>query len=197
MAGLCTAAMLVSSSAVSVWASENVNNLDPSNENKQKGNTEVTATVIENTNKPDYLITIPQTVDFGTLKQPTTDADAYSSADITVTCERASGLTAGQGIAVLVKDNTAGAKTDPFILKRENSENSLTYEMYSQNSNVQEGTWYENGFMFITFTGAPQEHTNQLKLNLKQLYGKNISDWQGQYTGTLNFYTRIVNVNGQ
>ena len=154
MAGLCTAAMLVSCT-MGVLAADI--ELDPSEETRQRGDTEVIANVTDNDNKPDYLITIPQSVDFGTLQQPTTDADAYSSVDITVKCIKAEGLAAGQGIAVLVKDETAESMNDPFKLLGENSDCSLTYEMYDQNSNVQDGTWYQNGFLFITFTGAVQE----------------------------------------
>lgn len=195
MAGVCTAAMLVSCSGIGVFASEI--GLDPSDEKQQRGDTEIIANVTENQNKPDYLITIPQTVDFGTLQQPTTDADVYSSVDITVSCVKADGLAAGQGIAVLVKDKTAKTANDPFMLQGEVSECSLTYQMYNQNTDVQDGTWYENGFMFIAFTNAGQEHTNQLRLNLNQLYGKDLSVWGGAYSGTLNFYTKIVNVNAQ
>ena len=202
MAGLCAAAMLTTCS-MGVFAEEtnvveetNIIELDPSEEAKQRGNTEVTANIIEG-NKPDYLITIPQVVDFGTLKQPTTDANVYSSADIKVTCVKADGLAAGEGIAVLVKDSTAASADAPFIVNGQNSECSLTYEMYNQNSNVRDGNWYDNGFLFITFTSAGQEHTNQLRLNLNQLYGKDISIWGGKYSGTLNFYTKIVVINAQ
>ena len=130
MAGLCTAAMLVSCT-MGVLAADI--ELDPSEETRQRGDTEVHANVTDNDNKPDYLITIPQSVDFGTLQQPTTDADAYSSVDITVKCIKAEGLAAGQGIAVLVKDETAESMNDPFKLLGENSDCSLTYEMYDQN----------------------------------------------------------------
>ena len=191
MAGLCAAAMLTTCS-MGVFAAD----LDPSNEAQQRGNTEVTANVIEG-NKPDYLITIPDTVDFGTLQQPTTDANVYSSADIKVTCVKAEGLAAGEGIAVLVKDENAASASDPFKLQKPKSECSLVYEMYNQNSNVQDGNWYDNGFLFITFTSAGQQHTNQLRLNLNQLYGKDINTWGGAYSGKLNFYTKIVVINAQ
>ena len=203
MAGLCAAAMLTTCS-MGVFAEEtnvveetNIIELDPSEEAQQRGDTEVIAEVVKNDNKPDYIITIPEIVDFGTLKQPTTDANVYSSADIKVTCVKADGLAAGEGIAVLVKDSTAASADAPFILNGQNSECSLTYEMYNQNSNVRDGNWYDNGFLFITFTSAGQEHTNQLRLNLNQLYGKDINTWGGAYSGTLNFYTKIVVINAQ
>ena len=203
MAGLCAAAMLTTCS-MGVFAEEtnvveetNIIELDPSEEAQQRGDTEVIAEVVKNDHKPDYIITIPQVVDFGTLKQPTTDANAYVSKNITVKCTKAQGLAAGEGIAVLVKDRTAASASDPFKLQKQESDCSLVYEMYNQNSNVQDGNWYDNGFLFITFTSAGQEHTNQLRLNLNQLYGKDINTWGGAYLGTLNFYTKIVVINAQ
>lgn len=197
MAGLCAAVMLTTCS-MGVFAEQvGMIELDPSEESQQSGNTQITANIEKNLNTPDYVITIPQVVDFGTLKQPTTDANAYVSEDITVTCTKAQGLAAGEGIAVLVKDRTAASASDPFKLQKQESDCSLVYEMYNQNSNVQDGNWYDNGFLFITFTSAGQEHTNQLRLNLNQLYGKDINTWGGAYSGTLNFYTKIVVINAQ
>ena len=89
-------------------------------------------------------------------------------------------------------EDTAGTANNPFKLQNVNSDCSLTYEMYDQNTNVQDGAWYENGFLFVTFTDAPQDHTNQLRLYRNQLYGKDLSVWRGEYSGTLNFYTRIL-----
>ena len=53
MAGLCTAAMLVSCT-MGVLAADI--ELDPSEETRQRGDTEVYANVTDNDNKPDYLI---------------------------------------------------------------------------------------------------------------------------------------------
>lgn len=41
---------------------------------------------------------------------------------------------------------------------------------------------------------AGQEATDQLRLNRNQLYNKDLSVWGGQYTGTLKFYTKIVDI---
>ena len=72
-------------------------------------------------------------------------------------------------------EDTAGTANNPFKLQNVNSDCSLTYEMYDQNTNVQDGAWYENGFLFVTFTGAVQDHTNQLRLYRNQLYGKDLA----------------------
>ena len=66
--------------------------------------------------------------------------------------------------------------------------------MNNNDESIQNGTWYANGFLFNLFTGAGQEATDQLRLNRNQLYNKDLSVWGGQYTGTLNFYTKIVDV---
>lgn len=71
----------------------------------------------------------------------------------------------------------------------------LNYEIMNNNDeSIQNGTWYANGFLFNLFTGAGQEATDKLRLNRNQLYNKDLSVWGGQYTGTLNFYTKIVDV---
>lgn len=194
VAGFMAAMMMVSVMSTGVFAKD----LDPSDENKKAGDTQVTATVEENSNKASYVIQIPDTVDFGKIQQPETEGNAYSYKDITVSCIKADNLGAGNGIAVLVKDATAAESSDPFRLTHnENSDCALTYEIMNSDESIQNGTWYANGFLFNLFTGAGQEATDKLRLNRNQLYNKDLSVWGGQYTGTLNFYTKIVDVHAQ
>ena len=192
VAGFMATTMMVSVMSTGVFAAE----LNPDSESNKAGNTKVTATVDENLNKASYVIQIPDTVDFGKIQQPETEGNVYSTKDITVYCKQADNLAAGTGIAVLVKDATATQSTDPFCLTHEtNSECVLNYEIMNNDASIQNGTWYSNGFLFNTFTGAGQEATDQLRLNRGQLYNRDLSIWGGQYTGTLNFYTKIVSVN--
>ena len=194
VAGFMATTMMVSVMSTGVFAKD----LDPSDENKKAGDTQVTATVEENENKASYVIQIPDTVDFGKIQQPETEGDAYSYKDIKVSCITADNLAAGTAIAVLVKDATAAESSDPFCLTHNtNSDCVLNYEIMNNDASIQNGTWYANGFLFNTFTGAGQEATDQLRLNRNQLYNKNLSVWGGQYTGTLNFYTKIVDVHAQ
>ena len=95
--------------------------------------------------------------------------------------------------------NIAGVESsDPFRLTHNaNSECVLNYEIMNNGESIQNGTWYSNGFLFNLFTGAGQEATDQLRLNRNQLYNRDLSIWGGQYTGTLNFYTKIVDVHAQ
>ena len=194
VAGFMAAMMMVSVMSTGVFAKE----LDPSEESKKAGDTQVTATVDENSNKADYIISIPETVDFGKIQQPETEGNAYSYKDITVSCIKADNLGAGNGIAVLVKDATAAESSDPFCLTHNtNSDCVLNYEIMNNDASIQNGTWYANGFLFNTFTGAGQEATDKLRLNRNQLYNKDLATWGGAYTGTLNFYTKVRNVSAQ
>ena len=194
IAKFMTATMMVSVMTTGVFAKD----LDPTNETQRAGDTEVTATVEENPNKADYIIRIPDTVDFGKIQQPETEGDAYVYKDITVECVKADNLEAGTGIAVLVKDANATGNSDPFLLTHNtNKECVLTYEIMNRDANIQNGTWYQNGFLFNVFMSAGQTTTDQLRLNRNQLYNKDISTWGGAYTGTLNFYTRVRDVSAQ
>ena len=192
VAGVMATTMMASVMSTGVFAKD----LDPSDENKKAGDTQVTATVGENENKASYVIQIPDTVDFGKIQQPETEGNVYSTHDITVSCIQADNLAAGNAIAVLVKDASAVESSDPFRLTHNaNSECVLNYEIMNNNDeSIQNGTWYANGFLFNLFTGAGQEATDKLRLNRNQLYNKDLSVWGGQYTGTLNFYTKIVDV---
>ena len=192
VAGFMAAMMMVSVMSTGVFAKD----LDPSSETQRTGDTTVTATVEENSNKADYIISIPETVDFGKIQQPETEGNAYSYKDITVSCIKADNLGAGNGIAVLVKDATAAESSDPFCLTHNtHSDCVLNYEIMNNDASIQNGTWYSNGFLFNTFTGAGQEATDQLRLNRGQLYNRDLAIWGGEYAGTLNFYTKIVSVN--
>ena len=108
IAGFMAATMMVSVMTTGVFAKD----LDPTDETQRSGDTTVTATVEENPNKADYIIRIPETVDFGKIQQPETEGDAYSYKDITVECVKAENLEAGTEIAVLVKDATANGNTE-------------------------------------------------------------------------------------
>ena len=194
VAGFMAATMMVSVMSTGVFAKE----LNPDSETNKAGDTQVTATVEENENKAAYVIEIPDKVDFGKIQQPETEGNVYSYKDITVSCIKADNLGAGNGIAVLVKDASAAESSDPFRLTHnENSDCALTYEIMNSDESIQNGTWYANGFLFNLFTGAGQEATDKLRLNRNQLYNKDLSVWGGQYTGTLNFYTKIVDVHAQ
>ena len=66
VAGFMAATMMVSVMSTGVFAKD----LDPSNEDKKMGDTQVTATVEENENKASNVIKITETEDFGIKQLP-------------------------------------------------------------------------------------------------------------------------------
>lgn len=192
MAGICAAGFVAGMSAMAAFADEATETtlMEMSN----AGDTTVKAEVVENTNNPTYEIAIPKTVNFGQIQQPTTEKDSYVSTPITVKCTKAENLESGQTVAVLVKDGTAQDEKSPFVLTN-NKGGELQYEMFdSTDTEIHKTTWYPNGFLFASFTGGGQTSTDTLKLNVAQLYGKDLAQWGGEYTGTLHFYTRIAGI---
>ena len=193
MAGLCAALLVAGTVGMAVQAS-GTTDLD---DTTPGGNTSVIAKVdtSDDPYAPTYIIAIPQKVDFGNLRQPVTDTNAYKTTDITVKCTQAVNIPTGSTIAVLVKDSTASVETDPFVLIKDDGNSvKLNYEMLVGGESIQNQTWYNNGFLFNSFTQAGQEATNTLRINQRQLYGKDLSTYGGTYTGTLKFYTRLASI---
>ena len=190
-AGLCVAALVVGTPTF-VFATGTEKEL---NDSTPSGNTSVTAQVSTrpDPNDPVYVIAIPQKVDFGTLQQPATDSNSYKKTDITVKCIEANNIPNDKWIAVLVKDSRATSSADPFRLVKDNAENiTLDYEMLVGDNSILEQPWYTNGYLFNAFKNPGDVATNTLRLNQKQLYGKNMATYAGTYTGNLTFYTRLA-----
>lgn len=191
VAGLCATAMLAGAPAMVGYATEtDLNNVNTT------GETTVKATVVENDNQPTYTIAIPDTVNFGQIQQPTTAADAYVTTSITVKCTNVSNLGSEQAISVLVKDSDAYSADSSFLLKNNtNTDCELVYEMLNEaGQSIQNTTWYADGFLYAAFTSAGQSKPMTLRLNKAQLYGKDLSEYGGEYTGTLNFTTKIGSI---
>lgn len=186
-AAMCTTVMAVSP-AVAFADEATETTLTDKN---QDGDTTVQAEVVKNVNEPTYKVVIPKTVDFGQIQQPTTDTENYVSTTITVKCTEAQNLEQGQVVAVLVKDSTARTENDPFKLTNAMG-NELQYEMFdSKEKSIQDSSWFDKGYIFGLFSGGGQQATDTLRLNRAQLYGKDLTTWGGNYTGTLNFHTRV------
>lgn len=191
VAGLCATAMLAGAPAMVGYATEtDLNNVNTT------GETTVKAEVVENQNQPTYTITIPDTVEFGQIQQPTTAADAYVTTSITVKCTNVSNLGSEQAISVLVKDSDAYNADSSFLLKNNtHTECELVYEMLNEAGQlIQYTTWYGDGFLYAAFTSAGQSKPMTLRLNKAQLYGKDFATWGGEYTGKLNFTTKIGSI---
>lgn len=191
VAGFCATAMLAGAPAMVGYATD----IELTRDNTT-GETTVKAEVVENQNQPIYTITIPDTVEFGQIQQPTTAADAYATTSITVKCTNVSNLGSEQAISVLVKDSDAYSADSSFLLKNNtHTDCELVYEMLNEaGQSIQNTTWYSDGFLYAAFTSAGQSKPMTLRLNKAQLYGKDFATWGGEYTGTLNFTTKIGSI---
>lgn len=171
--------------------------------------TEITAR-IEGAGPGDvsYVITIPEKVDFGTLEQPKTDTDSYKYIGFNVEATEIKNFSTLQSVSVYVKDSssedgqfylTQKDKTDPF---------KMTYDVYERKVDDtnridytpmnESGSMGEYGYHLCTFTstaeGAVQDVT--LALNQKKLYGQNLNDIAGDYSGTMTFHSALTTLGG-
>lgn len=178
-------------------------------EQNPDGSTEVTAR-IEGANPGDvsYVITIPDKVDFGTLTQPETDTDSYKYLDFDVVATELNNLEARQAVSVFLKDGTSD--DGQFYLTQKDKANPFTisynvYENVVDDTNIidytpmnQSGDTGEYGYHLCTFTsgaqGAVQDVT--LALNQKNLFGQNLDDIAGDYSGTMVFHSALTTIGG-
>lgn len=184
------AAAMVSASALSVSAGT------LSNENPW-GETEVIARIDGNSSgEVTYTIIIPDVIDFGTLEQPQINEDQYKDVGFTVkTGNTVEGLTPSQYIMLYVRDKTASVNgsNDFVIANKVDPTKTFKYDVYVDsalniNSNAMTST---RGYEFTSFNIANQEVQGTLRLNENQLYGKDISELVGEYSGYMIFFSQI------
>lgn len=173
-------------------------------DSKQDADASVSGKVTSDISKPSYVISIPSAIDFGTLRQPSENINAYKDISFEVKLEQLSGLQEGQVVAVLVKDaQWSGPEkpTIPFAIK--GNTQRLDYSVFAGSGSpdsgsavklFEQGRWYAKGFLYGTFGvgSAGQGIQGALRLNQKQLYNKEISQYEGSYQGTLMFHTAIA-----
>lgn len=196
LVGTLTATTVISASAVTLT------------DKNPDGSTEVKAR-IEGSQPGDvsYIITIPEKVDFGTLSQPTTDADSNKYIDFDVEATKLD-IEARSAVSVFVKDNVS---TDgQFYLTQQDKENPFTipYDVYTalitndsevgENTPVNTSEPSEFGYHITTFLSNAEGETQDvtLALNQRELYGKNLDDIAGDYSGTMMFHTALTTIGG-
>ena len=162
------------------------------------GNTEVTAN-IQDPGAVNYIITIPDKVDFGTLTQPETDTDSFKDVKFTVTATKIENLSDKNRVAVAVKDKDATVDDDQFSITQKTSPNTkLMYLVYDtdtigeSDNHLAEGVMGNDGYDLAYFKNQGQSATGTIRLNQKQLYGKNIAEIAGDYSGTMVFTSSIL-----
>ena len=166
--------------------------------------TTVTANIVDpGAGAVSYVITIPDTADFGTLTQPdSTDTDHYVFSDFNVEATQLK-IKNNQGVTVYMKDSSS--TDNQFYISQKNIENPFTiaYDVYDTpvnannvnnydaiNTTAEPGTY---GYHLCTFLYGSDGKTQPVTLALNQnaLYGKTISDIAGDYSGTITFHSAL------
>lgn len=195
---IALAAAMAATSVISVSAG--TIELTPDN---NSGNTEVKARISGAPTPGDvsYIITIPDVVDFGELTQPATNDDSFNDRTFNVELTELNGTfdADAQQISVYVKDQNATTgdsefyiahKTDPTI--------KLGYEVFrgttpSPATKVSSDSLKTSGYFYESFTVQGQIETGTLRLNQNQLYGRDLADIVGEYSGYMVFTSFIEN----
>ena len=190
IAGILATTVTVSASAVTL------SNVTPDN------STEVKANIVD-PGAVSYVITIPETADFGTLTQPDSiDADHYAIYRFDVEATELN-LNSNQGVTVYMKD--ANSTDDQFYLEQQNTETpfKISYDVYDTTVTVDNINTYdpindtaepgEYGYHLCTFLYDAQGKTQPVNLALNQnaLYGQTLSDIAGDYSGTITFHSAL------
>ena len=163
------------------------------------GNTEVTAN-IQDPGAVNYIITIPDKVDFGTLTPPETDTDSFKDVPYEVTAVNIEGLSEDQYVLIRLKDKDATEEDSQFYLTQKTSPNTkFIYDVYNISpienhySPLASVSMTEpNGYFLVAFDKIGAKTTGTLRFNQKQLYGKDISEIAGDYSGTMVFTSSIL-----
>ena len=167
--------------------------------NSTTGNTEVTAN-IQASGEISYVITIPDKVDFGTLTPPETDTDSFKDVPYEVTAVNIEGLSEDQYVLIRLKDKDATEEDSQFYLTQKTSPNTkFIYDVYNISpienhySPLASVSMTEpNGYFLVAFNEIGAKTTGTLRFNQKQLYGKDISEIAGDYSGTMVFTSSIL-----
>lgn len=166
------------------------------------GSTEVKANIAD-PGSVSYVITIPDTADFGTLTQPESiETDNYKFYEFVVEATKLD-IKSNQGVTVYMKD--ASSADNQFYISQKNTETPFTiaYDVYDTPVNADNVSSYDAinttaepgqyGYHLCTFLYGSEGETQPVTLALNQnaLYGKTISDIAGDYSGTITFHSAL------
>lgn len=191
---------IIATTAVMSASAATLSNVTPD------GSTEVKANIVD-PGAVSYVITIPETADFGTLTQPENiDTDHYAIYRFDVEATELN-LKSNQGVTVYMKDSTS--TDDQFYLEQQNTETpfKISYDVYDTTVTVDNINTYEPinntaepgtyGYHLCTFLSDAQGRTQPVNLALNQnaLYGQTLSDIAGDYSGTITFHSSLFERN--
>lgn len=190
------AGILATTAAVSVSAAT-LSDVTPYN------STEVKANIVD-PGSVSYVITIPDTADFGTLTQPdSTDTDHYTFYGFEVEATELN-IKSNQGVSVYMKDISADDNQFYISQKVESDPFTIAYDIYDTTVNEENIGSYEPinttttpgayGYHLCTFFAGSTGETQDVTLSLNQnvLYGETLSNIAGDYSGTITFHSALI-----
>lgn len=186
--------MMCAVPAFAAEADQELTNIEPA------GSTAVEADILgDDTGDVSYIIAIPEKIDFGTLQMPSDDSVAHpKQVGFEVSAVEINGLdTTTSRVAVLMRDAaTEGGVFQIMGASGTNNNKVLDYNVLSSAGvDITSGTEYTNGYLFAAFSAAGQAISGTLSLEQNQLLAdKDLTNWAGDYLGTINFYTAIASL---
>ena len=110
------------------------------------------------------------------------------------------GLSEDQYVLIRLKDKDATEEDSQFYLTQKTSPNTkFIYDVYNISpienhySPLASVSMTEpNGYFLVAFNEIGAKTTGTLRFNQKQLYGKDISEIAGDYSGTMVFTSSIL-----
>lgn len=166
------------------------------------GSTTVSANIVD-PGQVSYVITIPDTANFGALTQPeNTDTDHYVFYDFNVEATDLN-IRSNQGVAVYMKD--ASSEDNQFYISQKNTETpfKISYDVYDTPVNADSVDNYDAinatavpgsfGYHLCSFVYGTEGNSQPVTLALNQnaLYGQTLSNIAGDYSGTITFHTAL------
>ena len=171
--------------------------------------TEVTAKIV-NPGAVSYVITIPETADFGTLTVPeNTENDNYKFYGFQVEATELN-IVSGTAVSVWFKD---GSSSDgQFYITQKNAPDAsnpftIKYDVYDAAADesglasltpVNQTTQGVNGYHLVTFAANQQGAVKDVTLALNQnvLAGQDLATIAGDYSGTIAFHSSLISLGG-
>lgn len=179
---------------VSVSANE-VDDVNPSN------TTPVTASIATQ-GMVSYSITIPESVNLGTLYKHYNDVDNYVYGNFEVEATKID-IPTDNAVVVWIKDRDFNDGKF-YITQTENENpNKFSYDIYNIDVNdsniststpINDGTPGTYGYQFCRFASGSQgtKVIGTLAFNQRQLYNLDLSEIAGDYSGTISFHSSLV-----
>lgn len=164
---------------------------------KQMGDTEVDAQIVDTAGEVAYIVTVPEKIDFGNLTCPANDEDSFVIQKFDVTCVQMQGIPRIQ-VNVHNDGATSGEANQDFFLSNKTNASCTfkpSYEVYVGTTRIDtSAAMPANGYQYLVFSQEGQSVTGGVRLNQRQLYPykDSIADIAGEYSGTMVFTTAAM-----